>query len=247
MLASVRCVAAVAALFAPLRASHAAGVHPDPGQLVLPHIAEALVDRTPLRIVAFGSSSTEGIGATSRAASYPSRLQIELGAALPKLPVIVVNRGKGGEDADDMARRLPGIIALHPDLVIWQTGTNDALHGVPLDRFIALTRAGILAIRAAGIDVMLIEPQRCRALDAVPGALRYRDAMRALGAQLGVPVIRRYDLMQAWVTGNLLTRAQLMSGDGLHMGDGGYALLAKAIARTILDDAEPVPGGAGAD
>lgn len=220
---------------------------PDRNPLVLPHTAEALADREPLRIVTFGSSSTEGVGATSPAATYPSRLEVELGAALPKLPVIVINRGKGGEDAEDMARRLPGIIAQRPDLVIWQTGTNDVLRDLPLERFIALTRAGILAIRKAGIDVMLIEPQRCRALDAIPDALQYRDAVRALGAELGVPVIRRYDLMQAWIKGGLVTRAQLMSGDGLHMGDRGYALLAKEVARTILDDAEPAPAHAGAD
>lgn len=242
-----RRAAAIAALLA-IAVPPASAASPDRFELVLPHTAEALAEREPLRIVAFGSSSTEGVGATSPAATYPSRLQVELGAALPKLPLIVINRGKGGEDAEDMARRLPAIIAQHPDLVIWQTGTNDALRDEPLDRFIALTRAGILAIRAAGIDVMLIEPQRCRALDAIPDALRYRDAVRGLGAELGVPVIRRYDLMQAWVKGGLLNRAQLMSGDGLHMGDGGYALLAKEVARTILDDAEPAAAGfAGAD
>jgi len=233
----LRCAAVLAALLAPIPGP-AWAASPDRDPLVLPHTAAALADHDPLRIVAFGSSSTEGIGATSPAASYPSRLQVELGAALPKLPVIVVNRGRGGEDAEDMARRLPGIIAQHPDLVIWQTGTNDALHDVPLARFVTLTRAGILAMRAAGIDVMLIEPQRCRALDAIPDAGRYREAVRALGAEFGVPVIRRYDLMLLWTKGGPPNRGQLMSGDGLHMGDGGYALLAKEVARTILDDAE---------
>ena len=247
MLALARRAVPVAVLLPLLTVAPASAGSPDRSLLVLPHTAEALADHEPLRIVAFGSSSTEGVGATSTRSTYPSRLQVELGSALPKLPVIVINRGKGGEDADDMARRLPGIIAQHPDLVIWQTGTNDALRDVPLDRFIALTRAGIQAIRAAGIDVMLIEPQRCHALDAIPEAVRYRDAVRALGAELRVPVIRRYDLMLAWAKGGLLNRAQLMAGDGLHMGDGGYALLAKEVARTILDDAEPPPSYAGAD
>ena len=214
---------------------------------VLPRVAEALAARTPLSIVAFGSSSTEGIGATSPAATYPSRLQVELGNAVPKLPVIVINRGRGGEDAEDMARRLPAIIAQHPDLVIWQTGTNDALHDLPVERFVALTRAGIIAMRAAGIDVMLIEPQLCAAMQAKPGSLGYRDAVRAIGAELGVPVIRRYDLMQAWLSKGLLNRVQLLSGDGLHMTDGGYALLAKEVARTILADADSPCTIAGAD
>ena len=205
---------------------------------VLPRVSQALTAERPLRIIAFGSSSTEGIGASSKAATYPSRLQIELTKALPRMPIVVINRGHGGEDAEDMARRLPAIIAQHPDLVIWQTGTNDALNDLPLERFVALTRAGILAMRAAGIDVMLIEPQRCRAMQAKPGSLRYRDAVRAIGAELRVPVIRRYDLMQAWLNGGQLSPAQMMSGDGLHMGDGGYALLAKEVARAILEDVD---------
>jgi acyl-CoA thioesterase-1 len=203
----------------------------------LPRVSHALTADEPLRIIAFGSSSTEGIGASSHATTYPNRLQVELARAMPRMSVIVINRGKGGEDAEDMARRLPDIIAQHPELVIWQTGTNDVLRDLPLERFVALTRAGILAMRAAGIDVMLIEPQRCGALQAKPGSLRYRDAVRAIGAELQVQVIRRYDLMQAWLSEGLLSPVQLMSGDGLHMGDGGYALLAKEVARAILSDA----------
>ncbi len=208
-----------------------------------PVLAQAAADisvRHRLRIIAFGSSSTEGIGASSPRASYPSRLQGELIAALPQDDRIeVLNRGIGGEDAEDMARRLPSVLAEHPDLVIWQTGTNDVLRGLPLPRFIALTRAGILAMRAAGSDVMLMEPQDCPTFSDKPGALAYRDAVRALGAELSVPVIRRFDLMRDWLKGALLTRAQMQAPDGLHMADAGYALLAKAVATTILTDIKP--------
>lgn len=204
---------------------------------VLPRVAAALRAGRPLRIVAFGSSSTEGIGASSPAASYPSRLEADLDTALPTA-VAVANRGRGGENTVAMMRRLPGIIARRPDLVIWQTGTNDALGGLPLDEFIALTRAGIASMRRAGIDVMMVEPQLCRAMQAKPGAWRYRDAVRAIGADLHVPVIRRYDLMREWLADGEATRAQLMARDGLHMADKGYALLAREIARAILADAD---------
>ena len=102
------------------------------------------VAHLPLRIIAFGSSSTEGIGASSPAATYPSRLLAALTAALPAgQRVIVFNRGIGGEDADDMLRRLPAVIAERPDLIIWQTGSNDPLRAVPLDRFVQETMAGV--------------------------------------------------------------------------------------------------------
>ena len=201
---------------------------------VLPHVAHRIAAAQPLRIVAFGSSSTEGVGASSPALTYPARLQAFLRAALP-VPVEVVNAGIGGQDADDMLRRLPSVVARHPDLVIWQTGSNDPLRGVPLDRFEQETRAGIAAFRAAGTDVMLMEPQYCAVLRDRAGAYSFRDRLREIATQMRVPLVRRYDLMRAWLAEGLLTRAQLLTGDGLHMGDGGYAYLADAVGRQIVD------------
>jgi lysophospholipase L1-like esterase len=206
----------------------------------LKHVALRLAAHLPVRIIAFGSSSTEGVGASSPAASYPSRLLADLTAAVPqRQQIIVLNRGIGGEDADDMAKRLPKIIAEHPDLIIWQTGSNDPLRDLPLDRFVQETIAGVQAIRAAHIDVMLLEPQLCRQLDGKAASVRYRDALRAIGEGMDVHVIRRYDMMRAWLANHTLTPTQMLSPDGLHMADGGYAKLAEAIAADILHRAEP--------
>jgi lysophospholipase L1-like esterase len=206
----------------------------------LKHVAIRLGAHLPLRIIAFGSSSTEGVGASSPTATYPSRLLVDLTTALrPSQHVIVLNRGIGGEDADDMARRLPTVIAQQPDLIIWQTGSNDPLRDVPIDRFVQETIAGVQVIRAAHIDVMLLEPQLCRTLDGKPGVARYRQALRAIGAGMDVPVIRRHDMMRRWLADGVLTSAQMLSPDGLHMADGGYAKLAEAVAADILHRAEP--------
>ena len=205
-----------------------------------PHVIDRLAAHQPVRIIAFGSSSTEGIGASSKAASYPSRLQAALTTSLPpREQVIVLNRGVGGEDADDMVRRLPSIIAEHPDLIIWQTGSNDPLRALPLDRFVQETIEGIQEIRAAHVDVMLMEPQLCRELDGMPVSIRFRDALRAIGTGMDVPVIRRYDLMRGWLADGVLTPAQMLAPDGLHMADGGYAKLADVIAADILRRAQP--------
>jgi lysophospholipase L1-like esterase len=206
----------------------------------LPHVADRLAAHQPVLIVAFGSSSTEGIGASSPAATYPSRLLVDLTANLPpRQRVIVLNQGIGGEDADDMARRLPAVIAQHPDLIIWQTGSNDPLRNVPLDRFVQETIAGVQAIRAAHIDVMLMGPQLCHTLDGKATTSAYRHALRAIGIGMGVPMIHRYDLMRSWLASGVLTRAQMLSPDGLHMADGGYAKLADAVALDILHRTQP--------
>jgi acyl-CoA thioesterase I len=205
------------------------------GDRHLTHVIERLAAGLPVRIIAFGSSSTEGFGASSPAASYPSRLQAALTAAWsPRHQVVVLNRGIGGNDADDMEQRLPAVIAEHPDLIIWQTGSNDPLRDLPLDRFVQETMAGVQEIRAAHIDLMLMEPQLCRALDGKPASVRYRDALRAIGDGMDVPVIRRYDMMRYWLADGVLTPAQMLAPDGLHMADGGYAKLAEAISADIL-------------
>ena len=191
--------------------------------------------RAKLAIVAFGSSSTEGVGASAPARTYPALLQQELRAALPAVEVTVLNRGVGGEDVDDMMRRLPALVAERPDLIIWQTGSNDSLRQVPVRRFVAETRAGIRMIRAAQIDLMLMEPQDCPAIRAIRGSLRYRDAVRMVAAEMNIPLIRRHDLMHRWIAdGQAASEAALMSGDDLHMNDLGYALLAHAVAQAVL-------------
>jgi acyl-CoA thioesterase-1 len=201
----------------------------------LPHVASVLAGHAPLRIVALGSSSTEGIGASSRAASYPTRLEAALETALPGRTVSVTNHGIGGDDVDDMMRRLvPDVIDARPDLVIWQTGSNDPLRHVPLDRFIDETRAGVATMRRAGIDVVLMEPQYCILLNGMPETATFRQAVRDLGAELHVPVIRRYSLMRRWLATGRLTAAQLLAPDGLHMADRVYAALAEDVAREIL-------------
>ncbi|WP_232629794.1 SGNH/GDSL hydrolase family protein [Methylobacterium sp. Leaf118] len=215
----------------------------DPVPGTLPRVAQRIATGEPLRVVAFGSSSTEGIGATTRSASYPARLEALLRRALPQLggEVLVDNRGIGGEAVDEMVARLDrDVIAPEPDLVIWQTGSNDPLRGVPLEHFRRATLAAVARIREAGIDVVLMEPQWCPALDATPGAYRFRDAVRTIGAELGVPVIRRSELMRDWISKSRLTRAELFASDGLHMADGGYALLAEATAAEVVRGADAV-------
>jgi lysophospholipase L1-like esterase len=208
----------------------------------LPHVAARIVARQPLRITCFGSSSTEGIGATSKARTYPIRLAAILADELPRsVRLTVLNRGIGGQDVDDMVTRLSDIIAEQPDLVIWQTGSNDSLRAVSVERFIAETRDGIERMKGSGIDVMLMEPQLSQRLANTPESDAFLKAVRDLGRQTHVLVIRRYDLMRQWLVSGALTYPQMMSNDGLHMADGGYDMLAKAVAEMILSNSK-TPG-----
>lgn len=193
-------------------------------------------ERPLLRIIAFGSSSTQGVGASSPAGAYPAQLQAILARSMPKgRSVEVLNRGIGGQDVDDMMLRLQAdVIAPKPDVVIWQTGSNDPLRHVPLDRFETETLAGVKAMRNAGAEVILMEPQWCPMLDKTANAEQFRTAIRRIGQQLKVAVINRSDLMHKWIAEGRMTKGQMLAPDGLHMTDTGYAQLARDIAPEVL-------------
>ena len=136
-----------------------------------------------LRIVAVGSSSTQGTGASSAAATYPARLASMLQARLPHRRVEVLNKGIGGETvARNLARFERDVISQHPDLVLWQVGTNDALMGIDPKDVADGVRQGIAAIRAAGATPLLIEPQYLPRRPDDPAMAAMIDALREVAA-----------------------------------------------------------------
>lgn len=147
--------------------------------------------------------------------------------------IAMVNMGIGGENARDMDRRLDDVIAQSPDLVVWQTGSNDPLQDVPADEFERLTRSGIARLRATGADLVLVDQQYCRALEESPAFPACLEALHRVAADLSVPVFLRYQRMRDWCDGGGFTRDTL-SPDGLHMADPGYALLGDALAAWLI-------------
>jgi hypothetical protein len=126
----------------------------------LAHMAQRIANGKPITIVALGSSSTAGAGASGPAASYPSRLEAELKARFPEQSVTVINQGVNGEEAGEMLARFEESVArAHPDLVLWQVGTNAVLRDNPLGPVDRLVHDGIARMKALGTDVVLIDPQ----------------------------------------------------------------------------------------
>ena len=188
--------------------------------------------RRALRLVAFGSSTTEGYGASSAAHSYPAVMRRVL---LPHFPggIALSNHGVSGECAIEMDGRIGAVVAEEPDLVLWQTGSNDVIRPVPLELFERLTRDGIARLARTGADLVLMDQQYGRALEEAPGLPAYRDALHRLGAEAGVAVFGRYALMRAWCDGSAFT-LDTLSPDGTHMADPGYALLGEAVADWVI-------------
>lgn len=206
----------------------------------LPHVAAKLRTGETIKIVALGSSSTEGVGASSVDANYPSRMLAELKQLWPKNSIIVLNKGVSGEQSHQMMARFErDVIAEKPDLLVWQTGTNSALHRGDLERFIADVDGGIDRAREAGIDVLLMTPQHSPKFDAVFNKQAYLHNIATIGAVNRVPVFRRYEVMKHWQKSGQMTPDGMIDADGLHLTDQSYYCLGVLTARMIAGLATP--------
>jgi len=187
----------------------------------------------PLTIVALGSSSTAGAGATKPEASYPIRLREHLSSLLGHR-VIVVNRGRNGDRVGDMLFRLPTeVIPEHPDAVIWQLGTNALLTDLDRKDFSFLFSRGVREITDTGADLIVMDPQ------FAPKVLAHRraeDFVRLIddaALQAGAALFRRFELMRFWHDKHLGFE-QFLSPDQLHMNDWSYGCLADALANAVV-------------
>jgi lysophospholipase L1-like esterase len=191
----------------------------------------------PLTIVALGSSSTEGAGASTPEAAYPNRLEALLRGKLPGVELNVVNAGKSGETSQEMLARLEADVLAHdPDLVIWQAGGNEVLLGRDPATFLDLMRQGLRRLRAAGVEVVLMDNQQAPRILGAPAHARFEAAMRALAEEERVPLFARSRLMRRWQEAGL-PQGEVIAPDGLHHNDRGYACLAEALAAALLRSA----------
>jgi lysophospholipase L1-like esterase len=214
-----------------------------PGVDALEHppvrIRERITRGLPIKIVAIGSSSTYGAGASSAAASYPSRLEAELKARLPGLPVTVLNKGIGGEEAGQMVARFDAdVLDESPDLVVWQVGSNSVLLNHPVPG--TIIHQGVERLKASGTEVVLMNPQYAPKI-IVRGDVAQQsvDVITATARDEQVGLFDRFTTMRYWYESEKLPFEQFLTADGVHMNDWGYACIARLMASAIADGARP--------
>ena len=199
----------------------------------MPHLRAALQSDHEGLIVALGSSSTEGVAASGSGRTYPAVLQAELSAELPHWHVAVLNRGVGGQDApEELARMEADVIAVRPQLVIWQVGANAALHHADPERFRAELLEGVQRLKQAGIDVILMDNQRTPRILATTGDDAIDRALAQVASEAGVNLFSRSRLMDAWASEGA-SPAAFTAPDMLHHNDRGYLCLGRALAHSL--------------
>jgi lysophospholipase L1-like esterase len=208
-------------------------------------VKAALKERRTIRVLAIGSSSTAGIGASSPQATYPARLEGELEKLFSDdVDFEVVNRGVSGEVASDAADRMRNTVAeVDPDLVIWQVGTNDALARVDVESFTDDLGDTVKWLKSHNIDVVLVDPQYTASLARQEYYSRMVKAIEDVARQDRVPLVRRFEAMRH-LAGQQKTRGYLAT-DQFHLNDLGYRCMAEHVARAITVGLIQAEGPAG--
>jgi len=225
----------------PVRAEDAAPACDVPAYLLatesaLPKVADALKTGRPLDILVVGSrSSTIN---TSDGSAYPGRLQAVLRERLPSVAVNVSVELQVKKTAEEVAAGLVKLVeGKRPTLVIWQTGTYDAMRSIDPDDFRGAVDEGVAALQNAGTDVILMNLQYSPRTETMISAPPYLDNMRVVAQQHDVPLFDRFAIMRHW---NDAGDFDLFSAShGLELAKSVHDCLGRALSKFVIDAAHP--------
>jgi hypothetical protein len=200
----------------------------------LTKVADAVKSGQPLNILIVGSRSSTIVA--SEASAYPARLQEMLKEKLPTHAVNVSVELRPKKTAEETAAELPKLMEdKKPTLVIWQTGTVDAMRSVDPDDFRSAVDEGVVALQKAGADVILMNLQYSPRTETMISASPYLDTMRVVAQQYDVPLFDRFAIMQQW---NDSGDFDLFSAaHGLELAKRVHDCLGRALSTFVLDAA----------
>ena len=166
---------------------------------------KALVSGREVVIATLGGSSTLGLAAGAPSLAWPARLAAALAKRFPSARIKVVNLAVARQTAKAAGEHLSrDVLPLKPTLVIWETGTMEAVRGTDVDEFRETVQAGIDELRGSGAEVVLMNMQFSRETDAMIHFGPYLVAMRELANANDVPLFRRHGIMRYWAESDLL-------------------------------------------
>jgi lysophospholipase L1-like esterase len=137
-----------------------------------------------------------------------------------------------------LARFDRDVFAEHPDLVIWQIGTNSVLHDAAIAPYRDAVQAGIARLKEAGIDLVIMDLQYAPAVLAHPLHREMVRSIAKLAKDDDVPLFRRFAVMQYWVRSQQLDFATMLAPDGLHLNDLGYSCVGRMLGELIVETAQ---------
>ena len=204
----------------------------------LPKVAGAVRDAHALNILVVGSRSSTI--PSQEASAYPARLQAYLKERLPSVAVNVSVELQAKKTAEEAGADL---VKLADDkkatLVVWQTGTVDAMRSVDPDDFRGAVDDGVAALQKAGIDVILMNLQYSPRTDSMVSAPPYLDNMRVVAQQYDVPLFDRFAIMQQWNDSGDFDF--FSASHGLDLVKRVHDCLGRALSKFVIDVAHLDP------
>ena len=216
------------------------------GNNELKHVAEAVKKERRLTIAVVGTGSSILAGPDGPRSAYPARLEAALKQRLPSVAVKVVTLVRTRMSAEDLAQGMAKLLVDEkPDLVIWQTGTLDAIRRIEPDDFRAALEEGVETLHKGGADVILMNMQYSPRTDIMVPLGPYADNMRVVAQQHEIPLFDRLAIMRHWSdTGAFDLYA---AGKDNVLAHRVHDCIGRAIASMIIDAAHlgPVESKAG--
>jgi lysophospholipase L1-like esterase len=128
------------------------------------------------------------------------------------------------------------VIDVHPDMVIWQVGTNAVLRNLDPGDTAKLVEDGISRIQAAGgTDIVLVDPQYSPAVNQRAESAGKMVKLLGKVAELRhVGIFPRFEVMRDWHETQSIPVESFVIADGLHMNDWGYACFAQLLGDDII-------------
>lgn len=203
----------------------------------LPNVARAIAEKK-LDVLVVGAGSSRLPGSNGAKNAYPARLQVALAAKLPGVAVNVATDVQARRTADEMVKSLSGSVgAAHPALMIWQTGTADAIQSVDTDQFRAALERGIGIARSANADVVLVNAQYSPRTESMIALGSYAENMRWVALQQEVPLFDRFSIMKLWA--DLGTFDFYSATKKLDMAERVHDCIGQLLADLVLESAKP--------
>jgi hypothetical protein len=195
---------------------------------------KAIADGHELFIVALGGASTLSIAAGNPDLAWPTRFAAALTEKFPSARTKLSNLAVARQTAKRAAERLGReIIPMKPTLVIWETGTMEAVRGTDVDEFRETLRSGIDELSTAGIETLLMNMQFSRDTDAVIHFEPYLAAMSQLSDATNVPLFRRHGIMRHWAESGVLDLRVTDNDKRRQMAAKLYECIGRAMADFV--------------
>ena len=206
------------------------------GDSQLDRVRAAVKKDRALRIVALGGTSSTLPGPDGPSSAYPARLEAALTRRLPGIKVTVTALTMPRQTAAEMAGSIDKLLLDHqPSLVVWQTGTYDAVRGTDPEEFRASVADGVEKLQEGGADVVLVNMQYSPRTESIVAIGAYAEAIRWVSREREVPVFDRLAIMRQWYDAGQFDLYKATKD--MKMAKSVHNCLGRALGSTIIDAA----------